>query len=50
MSLQFGGLISSQEDEQALFLNKSDVFNTEVKNLYNNYNSNQQITEYNDYL
>lgn len=50
MSLQFGGLISSQEDEQALFLSKSDVFNTEVKNLYNNYNSNQQITEYNDYL
>lgn len=50
VSMQITGLISSQMDEQEMFLKKSDIFSSEVNELYNNYNFNNNITDYNDFL
>lgn len=43
------GLISSNSDENNLFLNKNDVYKSAVS-LYENFNTQNNITKYNDYI
>lgn len=49
-SLNISGLITFLDDFKDIFTNKSELYGEEAVPLYENYNEEERITEYNDYI
>ena len=49
-SLNISGLITALDDFKDIFTSKEELYGKEATSLYNDYNEEERITEYNDYI